>query len=120
MAASKLLLDQSLLLNLTLRLTKANQMGLLGFGGDLNGDYRLMPEVSIAYLLNRSWVAGAEYRKKPRNLSVDPEKFYADAFVAYIPNKNVSLTLAWVTLGDITVFNTTRQNGVYLSLQSGF
>lgn len=119
-AATKLLLDQSLLLNLTLRLTKANQMGLLGFGGDLNADYRLVPEVSIAYLLNRSWVAGAEYRKKPHNLTVDPEKYYADAFIAYVPNKNVSLTLAWVTLGDITAFNSTRQNGVYLSLQSGF
>jgi hypothetical protein len=120
LAASKLLLDQSLLLNLTLRLTKANQMGILGFGGDLNDGYRLMPEASVAYLLNRSWVAGLEYRMKPHNLSADPEKDYADAFIAYLPNKYLSVTLAAVTLGDITVFNPRRQNGVYLSLQSGF
>jgi hypothetical protein len=33
-SASKLFLAQSLLINGTLRMTKANQMGLLGFGGD--------------------------------------------------------------------------------------
>jgi hypothetical protein len=120
LAATKLILDRSLLFNATLRLTKANQMGLLGFGGDLNDGYRLMPEVSVAYLLNRSWVAGAEYRRKPHNLSIDNEKDYADAFIAYFPNKHVALTLAYVTLGDITVFNPKRQNGAYLSLQAGF
>jgi hypothetical protein len=120
LAATKLLLDQSLLLSGTLRMTKANQMGLLGFGGDLNDGYRLMPEVSAAYLLNRWWVAGLEYRMKPHNLSTDNEKDYADAFIAFFPNKFVSVTLAYVTLGDITVFNPKRQNGAYLSLQAGF
>jgi hypothetical protein len=119
-AATKLLLDQSLLLNATLRLTKANQMGLLGFGGDLNNSYQVMPEVSAAYLLNRWWVAGLEYRMKPHNLSTDNEKDYADAFIAFFPNKFMSVTLAYVTLGDITVFNPKRQNGAYLSLQAGF
>ena len=120
LAATKVLLDQSLLVNLTLRMTKANQMGLLGFGGDLNNHYQLMPEVSLAYLLNRNWVAGVEYRTKPHNLSTDLEKDYADAFIAFLPNKFVSVTLAYVTLGDITVFNPKRQNGMYLSLQAGF
>ena len=32
-SATKLLLEQNLLLNGTLRATKANQLGLLGFGG---------------------------------------------------------------------------------------
>jgi hypothetical protein len=120
LAATKVLLDQSLLLNATLRMTKANQMGLLGFGGDLNDSYQIMPEVSAVYLLNRSWAMGMEYRMKPHNLSTDNEKDYADAFIAFFPNKFVSLTLAYVTLGDITVFNSKRQNGAYLSLQAGF
>lgn len=119
-SATKLLLDQSLLLSGTLRVTKANQMGLLGFGGDLDDRYRLMPEASVAYMLNRRWVAGLEYRMKPHNLSTDPEKDYVDAFVAFFPNKCISVTLAYVTLGDITVFNSRRQNGAYLSLQAGF
>lgn len=119
-SATKIILDQSLLLNATVRATKANQMGILGFGGDKNDNYKPMLEVSGAYLINRKLVAGAEYRMKPRNLGVDNEKDYYDAFVAWFPTKNVSITAAYVSLGDITVFNPKRQNGFYLSLQAGF
>ncbi|AKZ63941.1 hypothetical protein F506_15870 [Herbaspirillum hiltneri N3] len=120
LAATKLFLDQSLLLNATVRATKANQMGILGFGGDKNDRYQAMLESSVAYLLNRQWVVGAEYRMKPRNLAVDNEKDYYDAFVAWFPSKNLSLTLAYVSLGDITIYNPKRQDGVYLSVQAGF
>ncbi len=120
LSATKLLLDQSLLLNGTLRASKANQMGLLGFGGDKHDRYELLAEGSVAWLINRQWVAGLEYRMKPRNLSVDNEKDYFDAFVAWFPSKHVSVTAAWVSLGDITIFNPKRQQGWYLSLQAGF
>jgi hypothetical protein len=120
LSATKLLLKQSLLLNGTVRATKANQLGLLGFGGDLHDRYQLQAEMSAAWLITRQWVAGVEYRSKPRNLSVDNEKDYYDAFVAFFPGKHVSLTAAWVNLGDITVFNPKRQQGWYLSLQAGF
>ncbi len=120
LSATKLMLDQSLLLNATVRATKANQFGLLGFGGDLHDRYQPMLETSVVYLINRQLVAGAEYRMKPRNLSVDNEKDAADVFVGYFLNRNFSVMLGWVTLGDITVFNSRRQNGAYLSLQGGF
>jgi len=120
LAATKLFLDQSLLVNATVRATKANQMGILGFGGDKGDRYQAMLESSVAYLLNRQWVVGAEYRMKPRNLAADNEKDYYDAFVAWFPSKNLSLTLAYVSLGDITVYNPKRQDGVYLSVQAGF
>jgi len=120
LAATKLFLDQSLLLNVTLRATKANQMGILGFGGDQSDHYQPMLEGSVAYLLNRKLAIGAEYRMKPHNLAADHEKDYYDAFIAWFPTKNVSLTLAYVSLGDITVYNPKRQDGVYLSLQTGF
>lgn len=120
LAASKLMLEHSLLLNVTLRATRANQMGLLGFGGDQGERTRLMPEFSAAYLLDRRLALGAEYRRKPHNLGVDHEKAYYDAFVAWFPSKNVSLTAAYAVLGDITVFNPKRQRGAYLSLQLGF
>lgn len=119
-SATKLFLAQSLLVNATVRMTKANQMGLLGFGGDKNDRYQPMGEFSAAYLINRKLAIGAEYRMKPRNLSADNEKDYYDAFVAWFPTKNVSVTLAYVALGDITVYNPKRQDGVYLSLQAGF
>jgi hypothetical protein len=119
-AATKILFEHSLLLNGTLRATKANQMGILGFGGDKGDRYQAMVEVSAAYLVSRKLAAGVEYRRKPHNLGVDEEKAYYDAFVAYFPNKHVAVTAAYAALGDITVFNPTRQRGVYLSLQTGF
>lgn len=119
-SATKLLLDQSLLLNATLRATKANQLGLLGFGGDLHDRYQPMLETSIAYMINRQLLAGVEYRMKPHNLSVDKEKNYADGFIAYFPVRNFSVVAGWVSLGDITILNPRKQSGWYLSLQGGF
>ncbi len=119
-AATKIVLDSSLLLNGTLRATRANQMGLLGFGGDRGERYRLMPEVSAAYMFSRTLVGGLEYRHKPHNLGVDDEKANYDVFVAWFPSKHLSVTAAYVALGDITVFNPKRQHGVYVSLQAGF
>jgi hypothetical protein len=119
-AATKILFEQSLLLNGTLRATRANQMGLLGFGGDQNDSTRVMPEVSVAYLINRKLAVGAEYRRKPHNLGVDEEKAYYDAFVAWFPTKNFSITAAYANLGDITIFNPKKQRGLYLSAQAGF
>lgn len=119
-AATKICLDASLLLNGTLRATRANQMGLLGFGGDQGNAYRVMPEVSAAYLFDRKLVAGLEYRARPHNLAVDREQANYDVFVAWFPSKHVSLTAAYVVLGQVTAFNRTRQRGAYLSLQTGF
>ncbi|MDM5179080.1 DUF3034 family protein [Massilia sp. DJPM01] len=120
LAASKVLLAQSLLLNATVRATKANQMGLLGFGGDQGDSYKAMLEVSAAYMVDRQMVAGVEYRRKPHNLGVDKETAYYDVFVAWFPSKHVSVTAAYAVLGEITVFNPKRQRGAYLSVQTGF
>jgi hypothetical protein len=119
-SATKIILDQSLLLNGTVRATRANQMGLLGFGGSKHDGYQPMLEASAAYLINRKLAAGLEYRMKPHNLALDNEKAYYDAFVAWFPTKNISLTAAYAVLGDITVLNPTNQKGLYLSLQVGF
>ena len=45
-----------------------------------------------------------------------------DVFVAYFPSKNVSITAAYVDLGEIVGALTAnrRQGGGYLSLQAGF
>ena len=119
-SATKLLLDKNLLVNATVRATKANQLGLLGFGGDLHDRYQPMVETSIAYMINRQLLAGVEYRMKPHNLTVDKEKNYGDVFIAYFPVRNFSVVAGWVSLGDITVFNPRDQSGWYLSLQGGF
>jgi hypothetical protein len=116
-AATKLLLNQSLLLNATLRMTRANQLGLLGFGGDRSNAYHPEFEGSIAYLLNKRIAVGAEFRTKPDNLSFAHERDWYDAFLAVFINKHVSGTLAFVSLGSIATSK--PQNGVYFSIQMG-
>ena len=117
-AATKLLLDKSLVLNGTVRLTKANQTGLLGFGGDKSDSYKPQFEGSAGYLLSKRLVVGAEYRTKPSNLGFAKEDDWKDLFAAYAINKHLSVTAAYVDLGDIATFK--NQRGVYLSLQAGF
>jgi hypothetical protein len=134
-SATKLLLAQGVLLNGTLRATKANQNGLLGFGatlGGANNQYRLQPEVSVAWLLSKNVAIGMEYRKMPNNLEVAGNaaglgnglraQAWKDIFIAWAPNKNLSLTLAYVDLGTVVPATTAnrRQTGTYLSAQVAF
>lgn len=116
-AATKLLLDQSLVLNGTLRATKANQTGLLGFGGPGKDDYTLQTEASAGLLLSKRLLVGAEYRTKPDKLGLK-EDDWLDLFAAYAVNKNLSITAAYADLGTIATFE--GQRGLYLSLQAGF
>ncbi|MGN2252813.1 DUF3034 family protein [Frateuria sp. GZRe12] len=117
-SATKLFLAQSLLVDATVRFTKANQIGILGFGGDRQDKYRAELETSVAYLLGRQWAIGAEYRAKPDNLGIAKEDDWYDAFVAWAPTKHVSLTLAYANLGNIVIKD--RQRGLYASVQLGF
>ena len=117
LAASKLFLAESVLVNATLRETKANQFGILGFGGDKHNDYSTQFEGSTAYLFSRQFAAGVELRTKPSNLSIAHEGAAWDLFAAYFLNKNLSLTAAYADLGNIVIKN--DQHGAYLSLQAG-
>lgn len=117
-SATKLFLDKNLILNATLRGTKANQFGLLGFGGDKSDKRSLQFEGSAAYMLNRKLVVGADYRTKPNNLNFAEESDATAAYVAFFPNKNMSITLAGVDMGKVAAQG--RQRGLYLSTQVGF
>jgi hypothetical protein len=117
LAASKLFLAQSVLLNTTVRLTKANQFGILGFGGDKHAGYSTQFEGSAAYLISRNFAAGVELRTKPSNLGIAKESAAFDVFAAYFLNKNLSVTAGYADLGNIVLHD--HQNGLYLSLQAG-
>lgn len=99
--------------NITARATKANELGLLGFGGRENDSYQIMLEGSAGILLSRHLAIGLEYRQKPDNLGL-AEDDWTDVFVSYLPSKDFSLTLAWADLG--TIVGATGQKGLYLSL----
>lgn len=118
LSATKLFLGESVLVNATLRETKANQFGILGFGGARHNDYSLQYEGSAAYLFTKRLAVGAEFRTKPNNLSAAREQTAYDVFGAFFLNKNVSFTLAYLDMGDIATQRNER--GVYLSAQVGF
>lgn len=123
LSATKVLLAQSVLLDLTLRYTNANEFGLLGFGGDLHHDRSIQPEATVAYIVTRTIAVGGEYRGKPHNLTVDDERGAWDAFVAWSATRHISLVAAYVRLGSIlapVTKDSHAQDGAYLSLQVGF
>ena len=121
-SASKLFLDAAggyqLLVNGTLRSTRANQTGLLGFGGDRKGGRSLVGEASVAVVLDPRWAVGVEYRQKPDNLGFAREDDWRDVFVAWFPNKHVAVVGAWADLGDVATLR--NQRGGYLSLQLSY
>jgi hypothetical protein len=108
-------LGRNVLGNLTLRETRANQFGLLGFGGDRKSSRSLQPEVSLAAMLTDNLVLGADYRAKPDNLSAFKEESASDVFLAWFPHRNFAVTLAWADLG--TIAGKAKQRGSYLSIQ---
>ncbi len=123
LSATKISLSHNLLTNVTLRLSDANQFGLLGFGGDRNDGRSLQAEASVGYLLRRSLVIGFEYRARARRLDVDDESDAWDAFVAWAPSRSVSVVAAYVNLGSIAApigGSSSDQGGAYLSAQIGF
>ena len=134
-SATKLFLAQGVLVNGTLRATKANQNGLLGYGASLGGannSYSLQPEFSVAYLINKNLALGAEYRFMRNRLARAGAAAglgdglratdWKDIFIAWAPTKNLSLTLAYVDLGLIVPATTQsrKQTGYYLSAQVAF
>ena len=134
-SATKLFLGSGVLVNGTLRATKANQNGLLGYGATLGGDenrYSLQPELSIGYLISKNVVVGAEYRFMRNKLEKAGaaaglgnglrSEDWKDIFIAWAPTKNVSLTLAYVDLGVVVPATTAsrKQKGAYFSAQLAF
>ena len=121
LAATKVYLSgpfsRTWLVNATLRATRANQIGILGFGGDRDSR-SLNAELSAAVFLSDSLVAGAEYRQKPDNLASFREDDYWDVFAAWFPVKHLSVTAAYADLGQIAM--KPDQHGWYLSLQGSF
>ncbi|MFK7733495.1 MAG: DUF3034 family protein [Pseudomonadales bacterium] len=118
LAATKVWLDgvfhRTTLLNATARLTKANQTGILGFGGQSSNDYKLQLELAAGVFLTRKLAIGMEYRQKPDNLGLG-EDDWQDFWIAYFISKRFSVTGAYVDLGSIA--GVPGQNGMYLSVQ---
>lgn len=120
-SATKLFLGQPFGLNgfatLTLRSTEANELGLLGFGGDL-GNRHLNAEASFGLFVHKSVAIGIDFRQKSSNLSFAKESHWKDLFIAWVPNRHFSLTAAYADLGNIATLR--DQRGIYLSVTGSF
>ena len=163
-AFTKVFFRYSTLINLTVRYTSANQIGLTGFGTCDNGhtncdnDKEFRMEFSTAYLLQKNFAIGGEWQQHGNNQKHKPvdvgnlldtnsdgtfvnqtlgaivggavgatnlknalsqnESDWFDFFMAYAPNKNYSITIAYLFLGDIAIAH--EQNGLYVALHATF
>lgn len=132
---------RNLLLNATLRATRANAYGLLGFGRevvnpldgqllDRDNGYDLEYGLSAAMFVHPNVVIGTEYRSQSNRLDNQPvlgllgaprlarEDDAWDAFIAWLPNKHFSVTGAYVDLGNLPFQPDSR--AAYLSLKISF
>ncbi len=117
-SATKLILSRSLLAGATVRATKANQLGLLGFGGDRQGGYTIQLEGTVAWQLSRKFAIGGEYRMKPNNLSIARENDWYDAFAAYAINRHLTAAIAYADMGSVATVR--KQRGFLFSLQAAY
>jgi hypothetical protein len=117
-SATKLLLGASVLANATVRVTKANQFGLLGFGGDKHSQHSVQFEGSLAWMLSPRLVIGGELRTRPDNLRIAREDDAKDLFAAWAVCRHATLTAAYVDIGSVATF--ANQRGGLLSLQVAY
>ncbi len=122
---------KSVLLNATVRLTKANQLGILGFGANGAGNsdsYSAQGEFSGGLFVASNAIVGAEYRMKPNNFAGSgvKENDWWDVFFAYLPSPHYTLTLAYANLGNIAAPACNkgacgaREKGLYLQVQASY
>lgn len=113
-----LLAGRNVIVNAVVRATRANQFGLLGFGGDRHDGYQPEFEGSAGVFITDALVVGAELRTRPDNLRAFEENDIYDFFVAYVPTKHVAVTAAYANLGRIADHE--GQGAFYISGQLSF
>lgn len=109
----------NLLTNLTARYTRANVFGLLGFGSEGDDSAKLEWEGSLAVLISPTTAIGTEFRTQTNRLGgLAEEDTVVDAFIAYFPNKSMSITAAYVDLGNLPLQESS--SGFYLTVNGNF
>ena len=120
LAATKVYLGglagHNVLVDVTLRHSDANQLGLLGFGGTRPAEWS--PEGSLGVWLSDEFLAGAEYRSKRATLAAPAEGSAGDLFLAWGPSRHLSVVLAYADLGPVAFQR--PQRGLYLSVSAGY
>ncbi len=126
--ATRWFADEGLVLNATLRATRANQNGLLGFGGRHGGGTKFAPEFSVAWQASPRFTLGLEARAKPDNLNHSvlgtgalKEDGWFDAWARWQPRADLSVSFSWLDLGRIApALQPRRQSGSLLTVQLSY
>lgn len=108
----------NLLVNGMVRATKANETGLLGFGGPGRNNYQFYFEGSVAAFITRRVALGYDFRQKSGNLRFADEDPWQAVYLAVIPGKHFKLVAAYARLGQVAGLG--HQDGAYLSVQGSF
>ena len=74
---------------------------------------------SLAVLISPTTAIGTEFRTQTNRLGgLAEEDIVVDAFIAYFPNKSISITAAYVDLGNLPLQESS--SGFYLTVNSTF
>lgn len=100
------------------RASRANEIGLLGFGGTGEDKYRVLFEGAAAIFLTRRIALGYDIRQKTTGLRGVDEDPWQDVFLAIVPSHHFKVILAYGHLGDVAGLG--DQDGGYVSVQGSF
>ncbi len=112
------LFGHNVLLGGVVRASKANEIGLLGFGGPGRDNYQFQFEGTAAVFLTRRVAIGYDFRQKSKNLRAVNEDPWQDVFLAVVPSRHFKLVAAYARLGEVAGLG--HQDGAYLSIQGSF
>jgi len=101
-----------------LRATRANEIGLLGFGGPGRSNYQVQVEGTAAIFLTRRIIVGYDFRQKRSLLSSVDEDPWHDVFIAVVPSHHFKIVAAYARLGQVAGLG--NQDGGYISIQGSF
>lgn len=108
----------NLLLNGVVRASRANELGLLGFGGPGRDNYQFHFEGTAAIFLTRRVLVGYDFRHKSSDLRAFDEDPWHDVFLAVVPSHHFKLVAAYGRFGQVAGLG--HQDGGYLSIQGSF
>lgn len=112
------LAGHNVLLNGVVRASRANELGLLGFGGPGRDNYQFHFEGTAAIFLTRRVLLGYDFRHKNSNLRAFDEDPWHDVFLAVVPSHHFKLVAAYGRFGQVAGLG--HQDGGYLSIQGSF
>ena len=120
--ATRLFLDailgHNVLISGNVRASRANEIGLLGFGGPGRDNYQFHFEGAAALFLTRRVALGFDFRQKTSNLRAFDEDPWMDVFLAVVPTRHLKLVAAYARLGEVAGLG--HQDGGYISIQGSF